>query len=55
MIGAYVTEMISQTTYFMHLEGTVEELESMVFPHPTMSESLFEGASAWLGKGIHYN
>ncbi|WP_047982683.1 dihydrolipoyl dehydrogenase [Ornithinibacillus contaminans] len=55
MVGAHVTEMISQATSFMHLEGTVEELESMIFPHPTVSEALFENAAAWLGKGIHYS
>lgn len=54
MVGAHVTEMISQATSFIHLEGTVEELDSMIFPHPTMSEALFESAAAWLGKGIHY-
>ncbi|ASN04381.1 dihydrolipoyl dehydrogenase [Virgibacillus necropolis] len=53
MVGSHVTEMISQATAFMHLEGTVDEIENMIFPHPTVSESLFESASAWLGKGIH--
>ena len=42
-------------TAFVHLEGTVEEIESMVFPHPTISEALFESAAAWMGNGIHYN
>ncbi|GIO26941.1 dihydrolipoyl dehydrogenase [Ornithinibacillus bavariensis] len=55
MVGAHVTEMISQATSFIHLEGTVDEINSMIFPHPTMSESLFESAAAWVGKGIHYN
>ncbi|MUK87636.1 dihydrolipoyl dehydrogenase [Ornithinibacillus sp. L9] len=55
MVGAHVTEMISQATSFVHLEGTVEEMESMTFPHPTVSEALFESAAAWLEKGIHYN
>ncbi|MGM8213442.1 dihydrolipoyl dehydrogenase [Virgibacillus sp. W0430] len=54
MVGSHVTEIISQATAFMHLEGTVDELESMVFPHPTISEALFEAASAYLEKGIHY-
>jgi dihydrolipoamide dehydrogenase len=53
MVGAHVTEMISQATSYIHLEGTVEEMESMIFPHPTVSEALFESAAAWLGKGIH--
>lgn len=55
MVGAHVTEMISTGTAFMHLEGTVEEIESMVFPHPTVSEALFENAAAWMENGIHYN
>ncbi|SES92226.1 dihydrolipoamide dehydrogenase [Oceanobacillus limi] len=55
MVGAHVTEMISQATSFIHLEGTVEEMESMIFPHPTVSEALFESAAAWLEKGIHYS
>lgn len=55
MVGAHVTEMISTGTSFMELEGTVEELDRMVFAHPTVSEALSESAAAWLGKGIHYN
>src|SRR5690625_4725490 len=54
MVGAHVTEMISQATSYMHLEGTMEELDEMVFPHPTISEALFEAAAKWLGQGIHY-
>src|SRR5699024_2109526 len=55
MVGVHVTEMISQATSYMHLEGTVDEIDSMVFPHPTVSESLGEAGSAWLEKGIHYS
>ena len=55
MVGAHVTEMISQATSYMHLEGTVDEIDSMVFPHPTISESMGEAGSAWLEKGIHYS
>ncbi len=54
MVGAHVTEMISQGTAFLHLEGTVEEVENMVFPHPTVAEGMFEAAASWIGKGIHY-
>lgn len=55
MVGSHVTEMISSGTAFIHLEGTVEEIDSMVFPHPTIAETLTETAAAWLGRGIHYN
>lgn len=55
LVGSHVTEMISVGTSFMHLEGTVEEIEGMVFPHPTVSEAIFESAAAWMGHGIHYS
>ncbi|WP_026700019.1 dihydrolipoyl dehydrogenase [Salibacterium aidingense] len=54
MVGPHVTEMIGEPAAYMHLEGTVEELASMVHPHPTLLENLYEAANAWLGKGIHH-
>ncbi|AKF95456.1 dihydrolipoyl dehydrogenase [Brevibacillus laterosporus] len=53
MVGPHVTEMISQISAYMQLEGTVEEMANLIFPHPTVSEALLEAASDWLGKGIH--
>lgn len=53
MFGAHVTEMISQSSAFMYLEGTVDELAEMVQPHPSLSEALLESANALIGKGIH--
>jgi dihydrolipoamide dehydrogenase len=53
MAGAHVTEIISQSSAFMYLEGTVDELATMVQPHPSLSEALMESANALIGKGIH--
>jgi len=53
MVGPHVTEMITESSAFIHLEGTVDELASMIHPHPTVSENIYEAAAAWLGKGIH--
>lgn len=53
MVGAHVTEMISQASSYMYLEGTTEELAQMVQPHPSLSEVLMESANALLEKGIH--
>lgn len=53
MVGNHVTEMINQSSAYMYLEGTVEELADMVHPHPSLSEALMESANALLGKGIH--
>lgn len=54
MVGPHVTEMIAEPSAFIHLEGTVEELASMIHAHPTISESLYESAASWLGKGVHH-
>jgi dihydrolipoamide dehydrogenase len=54
MIGPHVTEMIGEPSAFIHLEGTVEELASMIHPHPSVSESIYEAAASWLGKGVHH-
>lgn len=53
MVGSHVTEMISQASAFMYLEGTVDELATMVQPHPSLSEALMESANVLLDKGIH--
>jgi dihydrolipoamide dehydrogenase len=53
MVGAHVTEMISQSSAYMYLEGTVDELAQMVQPHPSLSEVLMESANSLIGKGIH--
>ncbi|TQR18768.1 dihydrolipoyl dehydrogenase [Psychrobacillus soli] len=53
MVGAHVTEIIGQSSAYMYLEGTVDELAQMVQPHPSLSEVLMESANALIGKGIH--
>ncbi|WP_255472993.1 dihydrolipoyl dehydrogenase [Planomicrobium sp. CPCC 101079] len=54
MVGSHVTEMIAEPSAFIHLEGTVEELSTMVHAHPTVSESVYEAAASWLDKGVHH-
>jgi dihydrolipoamide dehydrogenase len=44
MAGSHVTEMISEASAFIYLEGTIEEVAKMIHPHPTISESFFEAA-----------
>jgi dihydrolipoamide dehydrogenase len=53
MVGPHVTEIISQSSAYMYLEGTVDELAQMIQPHPSVSEVLMESANALIGKGIH--
>ncbi|WP_243299385.1 dihydrolipoyl dehydrogenase [Bacillus litorisediminis] len=44
MVGPHVTEMISEASAFMFLEGTIDEAAKMIHPHPTVSETFFEAA-----------
>ncbi|WP_066055357.1 dihydrolipoyl dehydrogenase [Robertmurraya korlensis] len=44
MAGSHVTEMISEASAFMYLEGTIEEASKMIHPHPTISETFYEAA-----------
>lgn len=44
MVGSHVTEMISEASAFIYLEGTVEEVSKMIHPHPAVSESFYEAA-----------
>lgn len=53
MVGPHVTEMIATGLALLTLEATVDDIAGMIFPHPTVSESLMEAAAHWLGKGIH--
>jgi dihydrolipoamide dehydrogenase len=50
MVGPHVTEMISEASSLILLEGTVDELASIIHPHPTLSEGMWEVARNWLGK-----
>jgi len=53
MIGPRVTEMIAEAVVVMRLEGTVEDLERTIHPHPTLTEAVPEAAHAVHGMAIH--
>ena len=53
MIGPRVTEMIAEAVVVMRLEGTVEDLERTMHPHPTLTEAFPEAAHAVHGMAIH--
>ena len=53
MIGPRVTEMIAEAVVVMRLEGTVEDLESTIHPHPTLTEAFPEAAHSVHGMAIH--
>lgn len=53
MIGANVTEMISELVVARKLETTAHEIIKSIHPHPTMSEAIMEAAAAAYGEVIH--
>jgi len=53
MIGANVTEMISEIVVARKLETTAHEIIKAVHPHPTMSEAIMEAAADAYGEVIH--
>lgn len=53
MIGAGVTEMISEIVVARKLETTAHEIIKSVHPHPTMSEAIMEAAAAAYGESVN--
>ena len=42
LIGPHVSEFITIITVALEAKMTVEQLQKVIFPHPTVSESLVE-------------
>lgn len=53
MIGAHVTDLISEAGLAMVLDATPWEVASIIHPHPSLSEVMGEAALAVDGKAIH--
>lgn len=53
MIGANVTEMITEAVVARKLETTGHEILKTVHPHPTMSEAVMEATHVAYGEAIH--
>lgn len=53
LIGANVTEMITELVVARKLEITGHELLKTIHPHPTMSEAIMEAAAAAYDEAIH--
>jgi len=53
MIGANVTEMISEIVVGKKLEVTGQEIIKSIHPHPTMSEAIMEAAADAFDEVIH--
>ena len=53
MIGAHVTDMISEAGLAQLFDATPWEISQVIHPHPTLSEAMGEAALAVDGGAIH--
>jgi dihydrolipoamide dehydrogenase len=53
IVGPRATELIAEAGLGLRLEGTNEDLERAIHPHPTLSEAMMEAARVAAGRGIH--
>ena len=53
IVGPHAGELIGEIGLAIELEATLEALESVVHPHPTVSEAVGEAASFGLERAIH--
>lgn len=53
IVGSNATEMIHTILAVCEAEGTVDELDKIIFAHPTLSELTGEVAASLFGKAIH--
>ena len=51
--GAGAGELISEAVLAMEMGATVEDIALTIHPHPTLSETLMEGADAYYGHATH--
>jgi dihydrolipoamide dehydrogenase len=51
--GAGAGELIAEAVLAMEMGATVEDIALTIHPHPTLSETLMEGADAYYGHATH--
>ena len=53
MVGAHVGELLAECVLALELECTLDEVTSIIRPHPTLSETIGEAALAARGHALH--
>lgn len=54
MVGAHVTDLISEAVVALQCQARLADLVASVHPHPTLSESLAEACHAALGSPLNF-
>ena len=52
--GVHAGELIAEATLAVEMGGVARDLASVIHPHPTLSETLMEAASGFLGWSPHF-
>ena len=52
-VGAQAAEWLAPALTLMNMKGTVADLETMIFPHPTCSEAFKEAVLACENASLH--
>jgi len=53
LVGPRATELIGQASLMLHTEMTAEAAETLIAPHPTLSETLWEAVRGGIGQAVH--
>jgi len=53
IVGAHASDLIQEGTLALTLEATLDEFDTTIHPHPTLSEALAEAALAARGRALH--
>jgi len=55
IVGPRATTLIPEATLAVRTEATVQDIQSTIHPHPTLSEALWEAALDLTGETLHYS
>ena len=53
MFGPYVTELLPEAVTMIKMDMTLADVKNVIYPHPTLSETVKESALAAAGEAIH--
>ena len=53
IVGNNASNLISEAILGLNIGMSVEDIESTIHPHPTLTEALFEAAQASLDRSVH--
>ena len=54
IVGVHAGDLISEGALAIQLNATVHDLASLIHPHPTLSETLWEAAEGATGQSVHF-